>query len=663
MGLETNKVGRRYLQSHEVRKSMKSDLSRRDVLKSAAMGAAVLSVPHHLLGLAAIDPLKPIQAPVADELQFLSAGSTLLHGFMHAKIMQQIDLRFNPEDLDAMADMFRKRQGNFADGELWGKAVRAMVKAYRYQRDPQLKTDLQATVRAILATQTADGCISSFPYEKQPYNADLWCRKYVLLGLEDYYSFVDRDPKVFDAMTRLADYTLGQVGPVPKVRIVDTGWKFEGIESSSILEPMVKLYLITGFSRYLDFARYIVEVEGGCKRESIFEAALKKDVRDIGSNGNPAQSIAKTYEMTSCFEGLVEYFRATANSHWKDSDLDFYHSVSTTETTVAGAGGGLGDYNRGVAPNEQWNDSTRQQIHPVLSGIEGCTGPRWIGLCGQLLRLTADPEYVDKIECALENVVLGSIKPDGTRVDYHTQLNGTRNNKIGFSVPINGMGITCCVYNVAEALTYVPMFQVMNSAKGPVVNLFFDGETIAPLDNGKQVHLRVESDYPKSGSVKITVSPDASADFTLRIRIPEWSEKTILKVNNKTIKAIPKTYAAIHRIWSAGDVIHLELDMKCHVVHPPEGSTKEGERYFALKRGPVVLVRDLRLDGDVQTPVSLGRTLPNTVELTAVKETVSAQMEFLVSVKQGLPFHVIDFASAGATWDKASEYRTWILAT
>jgi hypothetical protein len=74
-------------------------------------------------------------------------------------------------------------------------------------------------------------------------------------------------------------------------------------------------------------------------------------------------------------------------------------------------------------------------------------------------------------------------------------------------------------------------------------------------------------------------------------------------------------------------------------------------------------VRDLRLDGDVQTPVSLGRTLPNTVELTAVKETVSAQMEFLVSVKQGLPFHVIDFASAGATWDKASEYRTWILAT
>jgi len=222
-----------------------------------------------------------------DQLHFLEPGSTRLHGFLHEKITRQLQLRFNAEDLQAMEDMFQKREGIFANGELWGKAVRAMVKAYRYQPVSQLKADLDATVAALLSTQTPDGCISSFPYEKQPYNADLWCRKYVLLGLEDYY-LVTRDPKVLDAMIRMADYTLTQVGPAPKVRIINTGWAFEGIESSSILEPIVRLYLITGFSRYLAFARYIVEQEGACKRENIFEAVFRKDVRDIGSNNNPS---------------------------------------------------------------------------------------------------------------------------------------------------------------------------------------------------------------------------------------------------------------------------------------------------------------------------------------------------------------------------------------
>ena len=101
-------------------------------------------------------------------------------------------------------------------------------------------------------------------------------------------------------MAQLADYTLSQVGPAPKVRIVDTGWAFYGIESSSILEPIVKLYRLTGYLRYLDFAEYIVENEGACKREDIFQAILNgKDPKDVGSNGNPLESIAKAYEMMS----------------------------------------------------------------------------------------------------------------------------------------------------------------------------------------------------------------------------------------------------------------------------------------------------------------------------------------------------------------------------
>jgi DUF1680 family protein len=216
------------------------------------------------------------------------------------------------------------------------------------------------------------------------------------------------------------------------------------------------------------------------------------------------------------------------------------------------------------------------------------------------------------------------------------------------------------VYNVADALALIPMTEVMSSSTGPVINFYFDGEATAPLPDGTKASLRIASDYPKSGKVTITVNPQAPKAFNLKLRIPGWSENTGLKVNGKAVKVTPKTYADLNRKWSPGDTIHLDLDMKCHVIHPPEGSTNPGEQYFALQRGPVVLVRDARLESNALQPVALRNKVPDTFELIAVKETVPAQMEFVVPVKNGSSFHVIDFASAGGTWDTTSEYRTWI---
>src|SRR5262249_23627851 len=152
--------------------------------------------------------------------------------------------------------------------------------------------------------------LSCSPVDKQPDGpaGDLWERGYLLLGLDDYYSWVEQDPKVLQAMIDEADATLAQVGPSPKKRIVDLGWS-EGlvggnnIESSTILEPVMRLYRRTGQQRYLAFARYIVETEGGSKGHDIFAEVLDgRDPKDVGG------SYPKAYEMLSLFEGLVEYY-------------------------------------------------------------------------------------------------------------------------------------------------------------------------------------------------------------------------------------------------------------------------------------------------------------------------------------------------------------------
>ena len=145
---------------------------------------------------------------------------------------------------------------------------------------------------------------------KQPngtHGSDMWERKYAMLGLLSYYDITGRED-VLNAIMRLCDYTISQVGNPPKTPITETGWAFYGIESNSILEPVVRLYNITREKRYLDFAKYIID-SGACKRENIFEAIYKKEPKDIGGNGIPEESIAKAYEMMSCFEGMLEFYK------------------------------------------------------------------------------------------------------------------------------------------------------------------------------------------------------------------------------------------------------------------------------------------------------------------------------------------------------------------
>jgi uncharacterized protein len=146
---------------------------------------------------------------------------------------------------------------------MWGKAVRSGCMFYRYTRDAELKHILQKTVADLLTTRRANGSYSCSEVSKQPDGpgGDLWERKYVLLGLDEYYRQVDQDPAVLQAMMDEADCTLAQIGPPPKVRITDQGWSPNHIESSTILEPMLRLYKLTGKERYLEFARYIVEVD------------------------------------------------------------------------------------------------------------------------------------------------------------------------------------------------------------------------------------------------------------------------------------------------------------------------------------------------------------------------------------------------------------------
>jgi uncharacterized protein len=616
--------------------------------------------PKDVVGATYADPDQHL-----DKMMILSPESIRFNGYLEEYIQRSIESwSKGVVPYGALAAFFRKGRPRinsegrsvelFATGEMWGKAVRSAALFYRYTGDPQLKQILQATVIDLLSMRRANGTISCAPVDRQPDGpgGDLWERTYVLLGLDEYYEWVAREPEVLRAMIDEADATLRQVGPPPKARIVDLGWSANHIESSAILEPIMRLYRRTGYPRYLEFAHYIVAVEGGAKNHNIFAEILSDAVpADVGG------IYPKAYEMLSLFEGLVEYFRATGTEKWRQASLKMFHKVVEREITLVGNGGGDEPYHPNVM-GEAWDNTALEQTNPDIKRMmETCTGVTWMKFCHQILRLTADPMAGDYIELYVYNGLIGAMKPAGGGFSYVNLLNGVKTNRQGWGTEIEGVYVTCCNLNGPEGLAYLPLIAVMRDAEGPIVNLYNACDATADLPGGGSVHLEIRTSYPLDGEIQLRVTPVKPQDFVVKLRIPSWSHSTALTVNGSHVAVLPGSFARIERRWSPGDTIFLRLDMRCRLLRAPRGFHEGSERFRALMRGPIVLARDENIDAHYADPVDIVE-MDGFVSVAAMKPMLpETKMQFEVPTRSG-PIQMVDYASVNS-WE-GKRVQTWL---
>ena len=593
---------------------------------------------------------------VHDAIRPLPAGAVRLDGFFENDIRNSID-HWNKGVVPyaAMVDFFRNGRSQFALGEMWGKAVRSGCMFYRYTADPELKEILSQTVKDLLSTVRPNGSISCVPPEKQPDGpgGDLWERKYVLLGLDRYYDLVEADPAVLRAMTDQADCIIEQVGEPPKVPITSLGWSPNHIESSTLLEPFMRLYNRTGEKRYLDFARYIVST-GGSEGYDIFRQAY--DNVPPHEMGGP---YPKAYEMMSMFEGAVEYYRVTGDEYVRRSFMNLYDNIRRNEITIVGNGGGDQPYHPAVM-GEGWDHTAVEQTNPDITRMmETCVGVTWMKFCSQILRLTGDPSAVDEIEKYIYNGLLGAMKPSGDGFSYVNLFNGEKVTNYGWGTTFGSLPVTCCNLNGPIGLAYIPFVAVMESDRGPVVNLYNAARAELSTPQGDSLSLRIETDFPLSDRVLVRVDPHAASLFTLSLRIPSWSERTVVKVNGKKVRSVePGAYLSLERTWEPGDRVELAFDMRCRLLDAPRGSNRAGDSFQALVWGPIVLARDENIDPDYDEPVRVVAGKDRVVRVKRVAPTLaSTRLEFEVPTDDG-PIRMTDYASVNG-WEGA-HICTWL---
>lgn len=633
-----------------VMKTKLSDMLLKAALLFCALCAATTS--------AAVERMR-----INDEIRPLPAGAIQMSGYLEEYIQKSIN-NWNKGKLPyhEFVNFFRTHAApQFALGEMWGKAVRSGCMFYRYTHDAELKSILDKTVADLLTTQDANGSISCTPADKQPgsENGDLWERKYVMLGLEEYYAHVDSSPAVLEALKWHADCIIAQVGHAPKREITDLGWSATNIgaepchiESSTLLEPFMRLFNLTGEQRYLDFATYIVE-SGGTKHYNLIELACANTPPYLMSGRYP-----KAYEMMSLFEGLVEYYRVTGDAKCRQAFLNLYNNIRTREITIIGNGGADRPFHPYVA-GEAWGNTASEQTNPAITRMmETCVGVTWMKFCSQVLRLTGDPTAMDEIEKYVYNGLLGAMKPSGDGFSYVNLLNGNKVVNYGWGWKFNGFYVTCCNLNGPMGLAYIPYVAVMEDGSGPVVNLYNAGSVNTRTPGGQPLHLTLDTEFPLSGKVVISISPEQKEKFTVKLRIPAWSKGTVLAVNGKRMEVTAGTYAAITRKWSMGDTVELTFDMACRLVDAPHGTDPAGDNFRAVVRGPIVLARDENIDARYAEPVKVQTRPDGTVDIRPVSPTLPAtKMEYLVPTDRG-DIRMVDYASVNG-WE-GKRICTWL---
>ncbi|MDR1518283.1 MAG: glycoside hydrolase family 127 protein [Dysgonamonadaceae bacterium] len=589
----------------------------------------------------------------------LPPGAVRFSGYLDGYIQNSIE-HWNKGVVPykALVDFFRNGRPFLATGEMWGKAVRSGCMFYRYTHDPELKQILDETVLDMLSTQRPDGSISCSPPEQQPDGpqGDIWERKYVMLGMETYYEWVEPNPKVLESLKKQADNIISLVGHAPKKEITDLGWsaanvgddEVSNIESSAILEPFMRLYKWTGEQRYFDFATYIIQ-SGGTKHYNLFDQAFNNVAPEQMGGHYP-----KSYEMLSIFEGLAEYYRVTGDKRWMQCLLNMYNNVREKEITIVGNGGANHPYHPNMGC-EAWDNLAVEQTNPDIDRMmETCVGVTWLKFCSQMLRLTGDPSTIDEIEKYIYNGLTGAMKPGGDGFSYGNMLNGQKVDPNGWGWHLNGLHVTCCNLNGPMGLAYIPFVAAMQSPDGLAINLFQSGTIAARTPGHQPITIDISGDYPVSDDVCLKLSLAKSETFVLRVRIPVWSEQTVVTVEGKSVSVKPGSYAEIKRKWKDGESVKLQFDMRCRIIDGPRGINPKGNNKIALRRGPVVLSRDENLDPYYDNPVSISHKNG----IVSLEPIAGYRMRFCVPQTDGSFFTVTDYASVN-NWD-GSHICTWL---
>lgn len=585
----------------------------------------------------------PFVVPAAwpDALEVLSPSDVRIEGWLGNRVILNEKNRLAQVDLEPLLAGFRQKPGEHTwIGEHIGKWMHAATLAWANTADPQLRAKLDYAVAELIKAQEPDGYLGTYIPEKRfglydDADWDVWAHKYNLIGLLTYYQYTGNQDAL-NACRRIGDLL---IDTFPAERSIIAAGTHVGMAATSVLEPMVLLYRLTGDDRYLAFCRYIVTSWSEPDGPKIIESLLGHGQVNKTANG-------KAYEMLSNLVGLCELARATGDRGLLKPVLNAWQDIVDKRLYITGAS----------TQQEGFHDDHDLPNRMGAHVGEQCVTTTWIQLNWQLLRLTGQTRFGHQLEKTFYNQLSAAQRPDGRQWCYFTAPQGTKRY---------GPGISCCVSSGPRAMALVPQSAVLRIPAAPdrpetlVINLW-DSITVHTQVSAQDVILKWQTDFPHKGRARLKVQSDRPMACSVRIRIPTWAQPCTAKLvggSGGTVVMEEDTLVLSAQDWTdvTGEVaFHLGTDM----IVGDHGNT--GRRAFSW--GPFVLAYDQ--GGHIDAPMPMRAQVPANTSAASLQgvSLPGGALQFTVPLgelrKIGFqPCTLAPYADAGTD---GTRYAVWL---
>ena len=448
-----------------------------------------------------------------------------MHNFFRARMLDKTAQRdvfgearsaFRDRDDDEKAVLPDRKMGGIWRGEFWGKLMLGTARVADYLQDPALTKFVKEECHRMIALQDPDGYLGSYadkenvwiPESAKPamraaygWNTvwNLWNRKYAIWAMLMAYRTAG-DRAILASPERQMDQWIEMMHRLGLPLFVTGQPEKVGLPSMSILKPLLMLYAETGKKTYLDYAKEMLpdwdRADGACP--NFFRNADRADALHTWYP-NPSRW-AKSYEMMSCLDGLLEYTRLTGDARALETVRKIYDNLLRTELNVLGDVGYVDQfYGAATQPN---------------ASTEVCDTIHWIRLSLDLYLMTGDVRYCDAIELAYFNAFLAGVYRDGTWGAFAVRGTACHETDRQCGYAYNH----CCVNNVPR--TFMDMAEgTVTRDRAGVFHVNFYQDATATLDG---VDFAISGNYPVGNVVTVKVSdPAAKVVF----RTPAWCPK------------------------------------------------------------------------------------------------------------------------------------------
>lgn len=446
----------------------------------------------------------------------------------------------------------------FQDSDVakWLEAVAYLLAEYP---DENLEKRADELIELIGRAQQSDGYFNTYFILKEPEKRftnlreghELYTLGHMIEAATAYYQTTGKK-KFLNIVCRMVDLVDQTFGPQDGKR--------EGMPGHQEIElALVKLFDVTGERRYLELAKYFIDVRGNGKKNYFLEEMRCSEQDHIFPE-------LDDYQVEYSQSHLPVREQATAEGHavravymycamadlaekYKDESLLkacelLMRNIVTRRMYVTGGIGSSGILER---------FTTDYDLPNGFNYSESCASIGLALFARRMLLITKDGRYGDIMERALYNTILAGISLDGKSFFYVNPLEvwpqacmkRTSREHIK-SRRQKWFGVACCPANISRTLASLGEYIYGLEGNTLYVNLFVSNSVNVPLEFGK-VSVNIRTEFPWKRNMEIDIKWNSEIEqkeeddhrcMTVAVRIPEYVQGiSVLYPENENIAA------------------------------------------------------------------------------------------------------------------------------